>query len=181
MNKSPDRPENPSPDTLFQDENFDADLAREQRIQTDTELHKDPELSADHRLKEALGNLGQPTLPDELRSRVLTASQNDNSYAGWLAMAAAVVLSVVVVLALDPFADRQPAAELTEQDWAKLALAIETLNTQGPQIAQITQREVSPHLALPHFQLPSLHMQLDPIPYPSSFRRWFQPSVSQPQ
>jgi len=179
MNKSPDRPEISSQKSVLKDETFEADLAREQRIQTDTGLLKDPELSADRALKETLSQLTKPTLPDELRSSVLNARRSGHTSTGWLAMAAAVVLSVIVVLAMDPLAERQQAAELTEQDWEKLALAIETLNTQGRQIARVTQREVSPHLRLPQFQLPRLHMQLDPIPYPNSFRRWFQPSVPQ--
>ncbi|MEN1727239.1 MAG: hypothetical protein AAGJ52_02255 [Pseudomonadota bacterium] len=178
MNKSPDQHErNP-----FTDGRFEADLAQEQHLLNGDDPGHDLELGADRALKEALGSLEAPALPEELRSAVMTQAHSPSLRStGWLAMAAAVVLSMVVVLALDPFGEHRPAANISAEDWAQLTLVMATLNQSGEQIAQVTTREVSPHLALPRFDMPSLDIQIEPLPYQNSFRRWFQPSTPRSQ
>ena len=183
MNKWPEQPRNAAapPGAAFEDKGFEADLAAENRIESGEDLSHDPELSADQSLRTSLGQIDAPRLPDELREAVIDHSRGPDRPWAWLAMAAAVVLSVIVVTVLDPLGQRAPSVEITDQDWAQLTLAIETLNAQGQQIARTTQRQVSPHLVMPEFKMPSLQMQLDPLPYPDSFRRWFQPGVPQPR
>jgi len=176
MNKSPDQ----TPRPTFADERFEADLAREERIQGG-KLGHDLELSADRSLKDALSGIETPALPTELRERILQPPRAVSPTRTWFAMAATVVLSVVVALALNPFPQRGEPADISREDWSQLVLAIETLNQSGEQIAQVTQRGVAPHLDLPRFELPPLELQLDPLPAPDSFRRWFQPGVLQKQ
>jgi hypothetical protein len=177
MNKSPDQKTHSG----FEKERFEADLAREERIMAGGDLGPDLELSADRTLKDALSRIETPSLPPALRERVLDQTRSSPRSLGWFAMAAAVVLSVVVVLALDPFPRQSHPAEISQDDWTRLALAIETLNRSGEQIAQVTQRGVASRLDLSRFELPRLELQLDPLPAPNSFRRWFQPSVPQKQ
>jgi hypothetical protein len=177
MNKLPDQ----TPRPAFSDERFEDDLTREERIQGGT-LGQDPELSADRSLKDVLSRIETPALPTELRERILQRSTRASFHTvTWFAMAATVVLSVVVALALNPFPQRGEPADISQEDWNQLVLAIETLNQSGEQIAQVTQRGVTPHLDLSRFELPRLELQLDPLPTPGSFRRWFQPSVPQKQ
>lgn len=182
MNKWPEQPRNAAepPRAAFEDKGFETDLAGEDRIQSGEDLSHDPELSADRAFRTSLGQIDAPRLPAELRNAVIDHSHGTDRSWAWLAMAAAVVLSVIIVTALDPLGQREPTVEITEQDWAQLTLAIETLNTQGQQIARATQRQVSPHLALPELEMPMLRMQLDPLPYRESFWRWFQPGIPQP-
>jgi len=185
MNKSPELTRNSSINesnrTPFLDEKFQTDLAKEAQIQSAMQLNSDLELSADRSLKENLSRLDAPDLPDALRRAALDQTRHARRNSGWLAVAAALVLSVLVVMAFDPFAEPAPGVALTNQDWAELSLALETLNSQGQQIAQVTRKQVGPHLALPNIAMPSLELQLESLPYPNSFRRWFQPSLSQSQ
>src|SRR6056297_1299600 len=183
MNKWPEQPRNAAehPRAAFEDKGFETDLAAEDRIQSGKDLSQDPELSADRAFRTSLGQVNAPRLPNELRKAVIDHSHGPDRPWAWLAMAAAVVLSVIIVTALDPLGQRAPSVEITDQDWAQLTLAIETLNAQGQQIALTTKRQVSPHLIMPEFKMPSLQMQLDPLPYPDAFRRWFQPGVPQPR
>jgi len=185
MNKSPDRSNQPksweTQNIPLTDPHFESDLAEEHRLQTLADLKDDSELSADRALKEALAQLPPPTISDELKQKILNQTQPDRPASGWWAMAAAVVLSVLVVMSLDPLAERGTPSDLSAQDWAELQLAFQTLNAQGTHIAQVTRREVNPHLSLPTFELPSMQLDLDPLPYPNSFRRWFQPSIPQSQ
>jgi hypothetical protein len=183
MNKWPEQAGKASglSDAAFEDKDFEADLTAENRIQSGDDLSHDPELGADQAFRAALGQIDTPRLPDELRKAVIDRSHGPDRPWAWLAMAAAVILSVIVVTALDPLGQREPSVEITRQDWAQLTLAIETLNTQGQQIARTTQRQISPHLVMPEFEMPALQMRLEPLPYPDSFRRWFQPGVPQPR
>jgi hypothetical protein len=184
MKKSPERTHTDTkrPGFASEDERFEADLAAEDRILSDTDLRGHPELEADRALRRALGRLELPDLPTEIRRTVIDHRHDDPERRWtWIAMAAAVILSVIVVTALDPFRGREATPRISEQDWAQLTLAIETLNAQGQQIAQVTQRQVGPHLVLPDIELPRLQMQLEPLPTPESFQRWFQPGVAQPR
>jgi len=161
------------------DENFETDLAAEERIQSGTALSHEGELSADRALRAALHQINAPRLPETLRDAVIAHSHGRERRWAWLATAAAVILSVIVVTALDPLGQQAPSPQITAKDWAQLTLAIETLNAQGQQIAQTTQAQVRPHLDLIEFELPRMQMRIDPLPYPDAFRQLFQPSVPQ--
>jgi hypothetical protein len=159
------------------DSQFLEDLAAEERIIAGDDLDGDAMLRSDRALKDALARIEAPPLPEALRARVLDHHRQTPPPWAWMAMAAAVVLSVLVVTMIEPPEARLPPAELTAQDWAQLSTAIDTLNAQGQQIAQLTQREVGSHLALPALELPRLEIPMEALPYPDSFRRWFQPSA----
>ncbi len=159
------------------DQRFTADLAAENRIQFGGDLRYDPELKADRDFRADLGQIECPRMTAGLRTAVIDQSQHPAQHRGWLAIAAAIVLSIIVVGALYPSGPREAPTQITKEDWAQLTLAFETLNVQGQQIAQATQQQVRPHLSLPEFELPALQSQTEPLPYLDSFRRWLQPST----
>jgi hypothetical protein len=148
MNKSPDpkSADRPRPDAF--DEQAFADLAAESRIQSNERLTAHPELLADRALRDELAGLEPPALPSALRARVLNHSRRRRAPAGWMALAAAVVLSVVLVIALD----REPSAPnggpngIAASDWMQLEIALNTLDASGRRMAQVTGQEVIPHL-----------------------------------
>ncbi|AKS42998.1 hypothetical protein [Wenzhouxiangella marina] len=151
MNKSPDR----SQARRGADPLTFRDLAAEERIQSGQDLGGSPELVADYCLRQELAQLDTPALPSELRARVMASSSRRRAPLGWMALAAAVVLSVTVALVLD----RQEGAPLPSDarvsagDWAELQLALATLDRSGRRVAEVTEREVRPHLEAPGFRL----------------------------
>ena len=148
MNKSPDpkSADRLRPDAF--DEQAFADLAAESRIQSAEHLSGHRELLADRALRDELADLEPPPVPVHLRHRVLTHRSLRRAPAGWMALAAAVVLSVVLVIAMD----RESAGPnggpnaIADSDWMQLEIALNTLDASGRRIAQVTEQEVLAHL-----------------------------------
>jgi len=183
MNKSPESRSNETSDTAErtsqEDAEFDRDLAREERVLGGAGLADDAALGADRDLRRTLAQLEAPQLPPHIRETVLDTGRGSRLPMAWAAIAAAVVLSVITLSVADPFESPGRPGDLSAQDWAQLSLAIETLNAQGQQIAQVTQREVGAHLSLPDIELPQMPLRIDALPGSNSFWRWFQPSAPQ--
>jgi hypothetical protein len=176
MNKSPDtdrersRRSNPADDRLF------LDLAAESRVQSDETLSNHPELASDRALRDELAQLEPPALPDALRSRVLAEGRPRRRPASWMALAAAVVLSVMLVIALD----REPAApgddlqSISASDWMELQLALNTLDASGRRMARMTEAELQPHFARP---VGPLDIDLPSIPTLEALLQRFERSL----
>jgi len=168
-------------------ERFAADLAAEQRLSGRAgESGREPsDLSADRALREELRGLGgAPALPAALREKVLrTADQRPHARAssrwtrGWLAMAAAVTLALVIPVVLQsPDAPRSSSSPaVSPADVAELRLALNTLGDSGRRVAALTEEQVAPVLRVPR-------VRVDHLPFaPLVFRLFGDRPMPQPQ
>lgn len=176
MNKSPDSDTARRRRSQPADERAFPDLAAESRIQSDEALAAHSELAADRAFRDELAGLQPPPVPQALRARVLAHGKPRRGPAGWMALAAAVVLSVVLVIALDQ-SPSEPAVDrhgITASDWMELKLALDTLDASGRQMAQVTEREIRPHFSRP---VETLKIQLPSIPTLEALLKRFEPTL----
>ncbi len=172
MKKSPESQRKRRLAASISPEVTERELTLETRIQSGEPLAADSELSADRKLKNELAAIQTPSLPAELRQQVMAHAASRRITMGWMALAAAVVMSLLVVFAL-PSADDSSTLEIhriTAGDWAQLDLALNTLNASGRRVAQVTEREVRPHLKRPDIQITSL-------PDSETVWSWFRTSL----
>ncbi|MGB0514794.1 MAG: hypothetical protein ACPGJE_08145 [Wenzhouxiangellaceae bacterium] len=168
-------------------EPFAADLAAEQRLcgAASERSSEPPELAADRALRDELRALdGAPKLPPALREKILrAAAQRPQAHAsspwtgGWLALAAAVTLVLVVsILLQSPDLRRSPSTPAVgPAEVAELRLALNTLEDSGRRVAALTSEQVAPALRMPR-------VRVDRLPYaPLVFRLFGDRSMPQPQ
>ncbi len=171
MNKSPESDRINRSDTPISPDAMARDLALEARIQSDRQPIGDRQLAADRKLRTQLARIQPPTLPASLRQHVLSHTRRPIPM-GWMALAAAIVMSLLIVAVLQTIDD--PAAidpqELTASDWTQLHLALSTLDASGRRVAQVTGREVRPHLKRPDVRITSL-------PDTETVWSWFRSSL----
>lgn len=148
------------------------DLDRERRIQSDRHRIADHELAADRELRNRLASLRPPPLPPALRRHVMEHAVDQRSSTAWLALAAAVVMSLLAVVAMQTFDDgsQTAASPVTADDWAQLHLALNTLDASGRRVAQVTEREVRSHLN-------PAEIQIAPFPDSGAVQSWLPPSL----
>jgi len=172
MNKSPETVRRRHSDTPISPEAMARVLAFEARIQSDEHPIADRELAADREFRRQLASIQPPTLRPTLRRQVMAHAAHRRLPMSWMALAAAVVMSLLVVLALQSVDEPATieAHQLTANDWAQLHLALETLDASGRRVAQATEREVRPHLKRPEIQITSM-------PDSETVWSWFRSSL----
>lgn len=173
MNKSPEAQRNRRLDGSISSEVTARELDFETRIHSDEHLTAGSELAADRELSQQLAAIQAPALPTGLRQQVLDHSNHQRIPMGWMALAAAVVMSLLVALALenDESTSTVVSHQLTASDWAQLHVALTTLDAIGRRVAQVTEREVRPHLKRPEIQITSL-------PDSETVWSWFRSSLN---
>ena len=167
-------------------ERFAADLAAEQRLSNGPGASdREPsELAADRALRDELRALGsEPALPGALREKILrTADQRPHAGAasrwagGWVAIAAALALALVMPIALQsPDAPGTPSSPaVSPADVAELRLALNTLENSGRRVVALTEEQVVPALRVPR-------VLVDQLPYaPLVFRLFGDRPLPQP-
>ncbi len=157
MNKSPD---------------YARELAAEARISDSSLRPDDTELAADWDLKQSLRAMAPGVLPAPLRQRVVATTRRPLTMPWWPALAAAVVLSVVVVLVLEPNRPAVNSTAVSSADLAELQVALATLDDSLKRTRLIASREVVSSLSAPNFEI-------DDLPYGRQVRQWIQPARSQ--
>lgn len=175
MSKSPEPERKHRLDAPISAEAMARELSLEARIQSRECRIADRELAADRELKTHLASLQPPSLPPALRQRVLAhAADQQRIPMRWMALAAAVVMSLLAVVAMQTANDTGTTDihQLTADDWAQLDLALDTLGASGRRVAQVTDREVRSHLAQPD-------IRITVVPGSDTVWNWFPPFLQQ--
>ncbi len=150
-------------------ENSRAEQAAEERLASADQRPADPELAADWEMRQTLRDLGPPRLPPELRNRVMQATRRPAPSARWMGLAAAVVLSLGLILVLQAPKNEPRPATISQADFQDLQLALATLESSARRTSAIAGRELADSLVLPN-------LELDDLPYAPQLRQWIEPA-----
>jgi DNA-directed RNA polymerase specialized sigma24 family protein len=131
----------------------------------------DAELAADWDLKQSLRAMAPTDLPAPFRQRIVSTTRRPFAGIWWPALAAAVVLSVAIVLVLEPHRPELHATAVSSADLAELQLALDTLDDSIRRTRLITGRELASSLSVPT-------IEIDDLPYGRQVRDWIQPARS---
>ena len=150
-------------------ENSRAERTAEERLTAAEQRPADPELAADWEMRRTLRDMETPRLPPELRNRVMQATRRTGPPTRWMGLAAAVVLSLGLILVLQAPEDEPQPATVSQADFQDLQLALATLESSARRTSAIAGRELADSLVLPN-------LKLDDLPYAPQLRQWIEPA-----